>query len=94
MITIHDECKDIKISLQVLDVSSEPTASCKREHAKSLAKSTYREVRAWFRKSESEDITHQLLALFLELLTSASPTLMINHLPIALDQPDFLYQFQ
>ncbi len=45
---------------------------------------TYREVRAWFREIESEDIAQQILTLFLELVTSASPTLMNNHLPIAL----------
>ena len=45
---------------------------------------TYREVRAWFREIESEDIAQQILTLFLELVTSASPTLMSNHLPIAL----------
>jgi DNA-directed RNA polymerase specialized sigma24 family protein len=45
---------------------------------------TYREVRAWFREIESEDIAQQILTLFLELVTSTSPTLMNNHLPIAL----------
>jgi hypothetical protein len=45
---------------------------------------TYREVRAWFREIESEDIAQQILALFLELVTSSSPTLMNDHLPIAL----------
>jgi hypothetical protein len=45
---------------------------------------TYREVRAWFREIESEDIAQQILTLFLELVTLASPTLMNNHLPIAL----------
>ena len=45
---------------------------------------TYREVRAWFREIEPEDIGQQILTLFLELVTSASPTLMNNHLPIAL----------
>ncbi len=45
---------------------------------------TYREVRAWFREIESEDIAQQILTLFLEHVTSASPTLVNNHLPIAL----------
>jgi len=45
---------------------------------------THRELCAWFRELESEDIGQQILTLFLELVTSASPTLMNSHLPIAL----------
>ena len=45
---------------------------------------THRELCAWFRDLESEDIGQQILTLFLELVTSASPTLMNSHLPIAL----------
>jgi hypothetical protein len=45
---------------------------------------THRELCAWFRELESEDIAQQILMLFLELVTSASPTLMNSHLPIAL----------
>jgi DNA-directed RNA polymerase specialized sigma24 family protein len=45
---------------------------------------THRELCAWFRELESEDIGQQILTLFLELVTSASPTLMNSYLPIAL----------
>ena len=45
---------------------------------------TYREVRAWFREIEAEDIAQQILTLFLELVASASPITINNHLPIAL----------
>jgi len=45
---------------------------------------TYREVSAWFREIESEDIAQQILTLFLELVDSASPNPMNDHLPIAL----------
>ena len=45
---------------------------------------TYREVRAWFREIEAEDIAQQILTLFLELVESASPITINNHLPIAL----------
>jgi hypothetical protein len=45
---------------------------------------THRELCAWFRELESEDIGQQILTLFLELVTSTSPTLMNSHLPIAL----------
>ena len=34
---------------------------------------TYREVRAWFREIEAEDIAQQILTLFLELVDSAAP---------------------
>ena len=45
---------------------------------------TYREVRAWFREIEAEDIAQQILTLFLELVDSAAPITISNHLPIAL----------
>jgi hypothetical protein len=45
---------------------------------------TYREVRAWFREIEAEDIAQQILTLFLELVDSAAPVTISNHLPIAL----------
>lgn len=45
---------------------------------------TYREVRAWFREIEPEDIAQQILTLFLELVNSATPITISNHLPIAL----------
>jgi hypothetical protein len=45
---------------------------------------TYREVRAWFREIEAEDIAQQILTLFLELVDSATPITISNHLPIAL----------
>jgi DNA-directed RNA polymerase specialized sigma24 family protein len=45
---------------------------------------TYREVRAWFREIEPEDIAQQILTLFLDLVASASPMPMNNYLPIAL----------
>ena len=45
---------------------------------------TYREVRAWFREIEPEDIAQQILALFLDLVGSVSPMPMNNYLPIAL----------
>lgn len=45
---------------------------------------TYREVRAWFREIEAEDIAQQILTLFLELVDSPAPITMSNHLPIAL----------
>jgi uncharacterized protein (DUF2249 family) len=45
---------------------------------------THRELCAWFREIEPEDIAQQIFTLFLELVTSASPTLMNSHLPIAL----------
>ena len=45
---------------------------------------TYREVRAWFREIEAEDIAQQILTLFLELVDSGSPIKISNHLPIAL----------
>jgi hypothetical protein len=45
---------------------------------------THRELCAWFREIEPEDIGQQILTLFLDLVTSASQTLMNSHLPIAL----------
>jgi DNA-directed RNA polymerase specialized sigma24 family protein len=45
---------------------------------------TYREVRAWFREIEAEDIAQQILTLFLELVDSTTPVAISNHLPIAL----------
>src|SRR5579862_184426 len=45
---------------------------------------TYREVRAWFREIEAEDIAQQILTLFLELVESAGPMTISTHLPIAL----------
>ena len=45
---------------------------------------TYREVRAWFREIEAEDIAQQILTLFLELVDSSGPITISNHLPIAL----------
>lgn len=45
---------------------------------------TYREVRAWFREIEPEDIAQQILTLFLDLVDSASPMPTKNYLPIAL----------
>ena len=45
---------------------------------------TYREVRAWFREIEAEDIAQQILTLFLELVDSAGTITLSNHLPIAL----------
>ena len=45
---------------------------------------TYREVSAWFREIESEDIAQQILTLFLELVDSISPNPANDHLPIAL----------
>ena len=45
---------------------------------------TYREVRAWFREIEPEDIAQQILTLFLDLVGSVSPMPMNNYLPIAL----------
>ena len=44
---------------------------------------TYREVRAWFREIEPEDIAQQILTLFLDLVGSVSPMPMNNYLPIA-----------
>ena len=45
---------------------------------------THRELCAWFRELESEDIAQQIFTLFLDLVTSASPALLNSHLPIAL----------
>jgi hypothetical protein len=45
---------------------------------------THRELCAWFRELESEDIAQQIFTLFLELVTSASPPLLNSYLPIAL----------
>src|ERR1700730_13733258 len=45
---------------------------------------THRELCAWFRELESEDIAQQIFTLFLELVTAASPALLNSHLPIAL----------
>jgi DNA-directed RNA polymerase specialized sigma24 family protein len=45
---------------------------------------TYREVRAWFREIEPEDIAQQILTLFLDLVGSVSPVPINNYLPIAL----------
>jgi DNA-directed RNA polymerase specialized sigma24 family protein len=45
---------------------------------------TCREVCAWFREIESEDVSQQILTLFLELVDSASPPQITSHLPIAL----------
>jgi DNA-directed RNA polymerase specialized sigma24 family protein len=45
---------------------------------------TYREVRAWFREIEPEDIAQQILTLFLDLVSSVSAIPMNNYLPIAL----------
>ena len=45
---------------------------------------TYREVRAWFREIEPEDIAQQILTLFLDLVGSVYPMPTNNYLPIAL----------
>jgi hypothetical protein len=45
---------------------------------------TYREVSAWFREIEPEDIAQQILTLFLELVDSISLNPINDHLPIAL----------
>ncbi len=45
---------------------------------------TFREVRAWFREIEPEDIAQQVLALFLDLVGSVSLMPTNNYLPIAL----------
>jgi hypothetical protein len=45
---------------------------------------TYREVRAWFRELEPEDIAQQVLTFFLELVASATVENLIALLPIAL----------
>jgi hypothetical protein len=43
---------------------------------------TYREVRAWFRELEPEDIAQQVLAFFLELAASAPVETLNGVLPI------------
>jgi DNA-directed RNA polymerase specialized sigma24 family protein len=45
---------------------------------------TYREVRAWFRELEPEDIAQQILAFFLELTASAPVETLNGALPIML----------
>jgi hypothetical protein len=45
---------------------------------------TYREVRAWFRELEPEDIAQQVLAFFLEITTSATTENLNSLLPIML----------
>jgi hypothetical protein len=47
---------------------------------------TFREVSAWFRELESEDIGQQILAFFLELVVSASTENVAGILPIALSR--------
>jgi len=44
---------------------------------------TYREVCAWFRELEPEDIAQQILAFFLELVVSAVAENLVGILPIA-----------
>ena len=45
---------------------------------------TYREVRAWFRELEPEDIAQQVLAFFLEIAVAAQPANLNGVLPIML----------
>jgi DNA-directed RNA polymerase specialized sigma24 family protein len=47
---------------------------------------TYREVCAWFRELEAEDVAQQILAFFLELLVSAVAENPMDILPIALSR--------
>ena len=47
---------------------------------------TYREVSAWFRELEPEDIGQQILAFFLELVVSAATENVAGILPIALSR--------
>jgi hypothetical protein len=47
---------------------------------------TYREVCAWFRGLEPEDIAQQILTFFLELVVSAAAENLVGILPIALSR--------
>jgi hypothetical protein len=47
---------------------------------------TYREVCAWFRELEPEDIAQQILAFFLELVVSAVAENLVGILPIAVSR--------
>jgi hypothetical protein len=47
---------------------------------------TYREVCAWFRELEPEDIAQQILAFFLELIVSAAAENLVGILPIAVSR--------
>ena len=47
---------------------------------------TYREVCAWFRELEPEDIAQQILTFFLELIVSATAENLAGILPIALSR--------
>ncbi len=47
---------------------------------------TYREVRAWFRELEPEDIAQQTLAFFLQLTASAPADMLNNHVAFILSQ--------
>jgi len=47
---------------------------------------TYREVSAWFRELEPEDIGQQILAFFLELVVSAATENLVAILPIAISR--------
>ncbi len=73
LISVGTDVSDIELIQAVLVLAFTPTIH-----------RTHRELCAWFRELESEDIGQQILTLFLELVTSASPTLMNSHLPIAL----------
>jgi len=73
LISARTDVSDVELIQAVLVLAFTPTIH-----------RTHRELCAWFRELESEDIGQQILRLFLELVTSASPTLMNSHLPIAL----------
>ena len=47
---------------------------------------TYREVRAWFRELEPEDIAQQTFAFFLQLTSSAPSGMLNNHIAFVLSQ--------
>jgi hypothetical protein len=47
---------------------------------------TYREVRAWFRELEPEDIAQQTFAFFLQLTASAPVDMLNNHIAFVLSQ--------
>ncbi len=47
---------------------------------------TYREVRAWFRELEPEDIAQQTFAFFLQLTASAPGDMLNNHIAFVLSQ--------
>jgi len=47
---------------------------------------TYREVRAWFRELEPEDIAQQTFAFFLQLTASAPVDMLNNHVAFVLSQ--------